>query len=112
MERPEDPDLHLALGFAYAGLGQKAEAVAEGERAVALMPVTKDVLTGADMLACQAQLYMRVGQHDQAIALLDRVLSMPTGGILSGASLRLDPIWDPLRDEPGFKALLQKYPSG
>jgi serine/threonine-protein kinase len=112
VERPEDPDLHLALGFAYAGLGKKTEAIAEGERAVALMPVTKDVLTGADMLACQAQLYMRVGQHDQAITLLDRVLSMPTGGIISGASLRLDPNWDPLREEPRFKALLLKYPSG
>lgn len=112
VERPDDADLHLALGFAYAGLGQKAEAVAEGERAVALMPVTKDVLTGAGMLACQAQLYVRVGQPDQAIALIDRVLSMPTGGILSSALLKLDPSWDPLRDDPRFKALLVKYPTG
>jgi TolB-like protein/DNA-binding winged helix-turn-helix (wHTH) protein/Tfp pilus assembly protein PilF len=112
VERPDDADLHLALGFAYAGLGRKAEAVAEGERAVALMPITKDVLTGAGMLACQAQLYVRVGQPDQAIALIDRVLSMPTGGILSSALLKLDPSWDPLRDDPRFKALLQKYPTG
>ncbi|MET3654593.1 winged helix-turn-helix domain-containing protein [Dyella japonica] len=112
VERPDDADLHLALGFAYAGLGRKAEAVAEGERAVALMPISKDVLTGADMLACQAQLYTRVGQPDQAIALIERVLSMPTGGILSGALLRIDPIWDPLRDDPRFKALLLKYPNG
>lgn len=112
VERPDDADLHLALGFAYAGLGQKAQAVAEGERAVALMPVTKDVLTGAGMLACQAQLYVRVGQPDQAIALIDRVLSMPTGGILSSALLKLDPSWDPLRDDPRFKALLVKYPTG
>ena len=112
VERPDDADLHLALGFAYAGLGQKTEAVAEAERAVALMPVGKDVLTGAGMLACQAQLYVRVGQPDQAIALIDRVLSMPTGGILSSALLKLDPSWDPLRDDPRFKALLQKYPTG
>ena len=112
VERPDDADLHLALGFAYAGLGRKAEAVAEGERAVALMPITKDVLTGAGMLACQAQLYVRVGQPDQAIALIDRVLSMPTGGILSSALLKLDPSWDPLRDDPRFKALLQKYSTG
>jgi tetratricopeptide (TPR) repeat protein len=111
-ERPDDADLHLALGYAYAGLGQKSEAIAEGERAVALMPVSEDALTGADMLAAQAQLYVRVGQPDQAITLLERVLSMPTGVILSSASLRLDPIWDPLRDEPRFKALLSKYPSG
>lgn len=111
-ERPNDADLHLALGFAYAGLGRKPEAVAEGQRAVALMPVTEDVLTGADMLAYQAQLYVRVGQPDQAIALIGRVLSMPAGGILSSGVLRLDPIWDPLRDDPRFKALLVKYPVG
>lgn len=110
--RPDEADLHLALAFAYAGLGKKTEAAAESERAVALMPVSKDALTGADMLACQAQLYVRIGQPEQAIALLERVMAMPTGGILSGALLRLDPIWDPLRDDARFKALLAKYPNG
>ena len=112
IERPDDADLHLTLGFAYAGLGRKPEAIAEGKRAVALMPVAEDALTGADMLACQAQLYVRVGEPDQAIALIERVLSMPTGVIMSSALLRLDPIWGPLRDDPRFKALLLKYPSG
>ncbi|WP_266180401.1 winged helix-turn-helix domain-containing protein [Dyella humicola] len=111
-ERPDDADLHLTLGYAYAGLGRKAEAVAEGERAVALMPITADALTGADMLAHQAQLYVRVGQPEQAIDLIGRVLSMPAGGILTSGLLRIDPVWDPLRDDPRFKALLLKYPSG
>ncbi|MGH8156899.1 MAG: winged helix-turn-helix domain-containing protein [Rhodanobacter sp.] len=111
IERPDDADLHLALGFAYAGLGRKPEAVAEGERAVALMPVSKDALTGPDMLASQAQLYVRVGQPDQAIALIGRVLSIVNGSTLSSASLRLDPAWDSLRGDPRFKALLLKYPS-
>jgi TolB-like protein/DNA-binding winged helix-turn-helix (wHTH) protein len=111
VERPNDADLHLALGYAYAGLGRKPEAIAEGERAVALMPVAEDAITGADMLEHQAQLYMQVGQPDQAIALLDQVLSMPAGGVLSSALLRIDPVWNPLRTDPHFKALLQKYPS-
>lgn len=111
VERPDDADLHLALGFAYAGLGRKPEAVAEGERAVALMPVSKDALTGPDMLASQAQLYVRVGQPDQAIAVIGRVLSIPYGAPLSSALLQLDPAWDPLRDDPRFKALLLKYRS-
>jgi tetratricopeptide (TPR) repeat protein len=111
VERPDDADLHLALGFAYAGLGRKPEAIAEGERAVALMPVSMDALTGPDMLAAQAQLYVRVGQPDQAIALIGRVLSIPNGAPLSSAMLRLDPAWESLRDDPRFKALLLKYPS-
>jgi len=111
VERPDDADLHLTLGFAYAGLLRKPEAVAEGQRAVVLMPVAKDALSGTDMLARQAQLYVQVNQPDQAIALLGRVLSMPTGDIESSALLRLDPVWDPLRDNPAFKALLLKYPT-
>ncbi|XRD81895.1 winged helix-turn-helix domain-containing protein [Dyella halodurans] len=111
VERPDDADLHLTLGYAYAGLGRKTEAVTEGERAVALMPVSEDALTGVDMLEHQAQLYVLVGQPDQAIALIERVLSLPAGGIMSSALLRLDPVWDPLRDDPRFKALLLKYPS-
>jgi len=110
VDRPDDADLHLALGFAYAGLLRKSEAVAESQHAVALMPVAKDALTGPDMLVHQAQLYMQVGQPDQAIALLRRVLSMPTGDIESSALLRIDPVWDPLRGNPAFKALLLKYP--
>ena len=109
--RPDDADLHLTLGFAYAGLGRKAEAVAEGQRAVALMPVTRDALTGPDMLVREAQLYMQVGQPDQAIALLGRVLSLPTGEITSSALLKLDPTWDQLRSNPRFQALLLKYPA-
>lgn len=112
VDRPDDADQHLALAFAYAGLGRKAEAAAEGDRAVALMPIAEDHLTGPDMLGHQAQLYMRLGQTDQAIELIGRVMSMRAGIVLTGALLRLDPIWDPLRGDPRFKALLQKYPVG
>ncbi|HKK08816.1 MAG TPA: hypothetical protein VKA44_08030, partial [Gemmatimonadota bacterium] len=104
--RPDEPDLHLGLAFADAGLGLKEEAVREGRRAADLMPPERDRVTGPAYLAWLANLYVRVGQKEQAIQLLGRLLDMPAGGIVSPALLRLDPVWDPIRDEPGFRALL------
>ena len=105
---PEEPELHLALGFAEAGLGHAEEAVSEGRRAAELMPVDRDAVTGPGYLAYLAQLYAQVGEKRQAIDLLDKLLSMATGGVLSPATLRLDPFWDPLRKEPGFRRLLRE----
>ncbi len=110
VEHPDDADLHLTLAYAYAGLGRKPEAAAEGERAVALRPVSQDALMGPDMLEHLADIYVRLGQREQAIILIGRVLSMPAGGTLSTAMLRIDPTWDPLRDDPHFKALLMDTP--
>ena len=48
--RPDDPTLHAALGFAYAGLGRREEAIREGRRAVELRPLSKDTWLGVDMV--------------------------------------------------------------
>jgi len=105
---PDEPELHLALGFAEAGLGHAEEAVSEGRRAAELMPVERDAVTGPGYLTYLAQLYAQVGQKREAIDLLDQLLSMASGGIFSPARLRLDPFWDPLRKEPGFQELLRE----
>ncbi|RDI99291.1 hypothetical protein DVT68_00025 [Dyella solisilvae] len=105
-DRPDDANLHLALAYAYAGLGRRPEAVAEGERAAALVPVTRDALTGPDMLVHLAEVYVRSGQSEKAIALIGRLLTMPVGSELTPALLRIDPVWDPLRGDPQFQALL------
>jgi serine/threonine-protein kinase len=110
VEHPDEADLHLTLAYAYAGLGRKPEAAAEGERAVALRPVSQDALEGPDVLKRVADIYVRVGQREQAITLIGWVLSMPAGNVLSTAMLRIDPTWDPLRDDPRFKALLVDTP--
>ncbi|MDP2528439.1 MAG: hypothetical protein Q8W51_01720 [Candidatus Palauibacterales bacterium] len=105
---PDEPELHLALGFAEAGLGHAEEAASEGRRAVELMPVQRDAVTGPGYLTYLARLYAQVGEKRQAIDLLDNLLTMASGAMLSPARLRLDPFWDPLRKEPAFQELLRE----
>ena len=105
-EYPREPRFHSELGVAYAGLGQVEEAVREGEEAVELLPVSEDAVEGTEWLAYLARIYVMVGDFDAAIEQLEYLLSLPT--YVTVASLRVDPLWDPLRDHPRFKALLDK----
>ncbi len=103
---PESPDLHIALGFADAGLGMKEEAIAEGKKAVALMPTSLDAFTGPVYFGKLAQIYVRVGANDEAIGILQQLFGMPAGHVVTPALLKLDPVWDPLREDSRFKDLL------
>jgi len=78
-----------------------------GERAVELMPISKDLLDGTDRVIELAKIYSRVGEADKALDLIEELLSIPS--FLSVGLLRLDPVWDPLRDHPRFQALLEEY---
>jgi serine/threonine-protein kinase len=109
-ERPGDWDRHMALGFAAAGLGLKDEAIGAGRQAVELLPVSRDAFAGPEMLCHLARLYVRVGENDQAIALLQQLMAMPAGLHVSSATLRLDPVWDSLRNDPRFQALANAEP--
>ncbi len=103
----DDHRIHSALGIAYAGLGRKDEAIREGKRAVELYPVSKDALTGPSRVGDLAEIYTTVGEYDTALDEIEYLLSIPSWW--SVQDLRLDPIWDPLRDHPRFEALLEKY---
>jgi tetratricopeptide (TPR) repeat protein len=105
-QRPENAELHLALGLADAGLGLKDEALREGRRAVELLPTSRDVLTGGGVLMRLAQIETGAGDHDAAFEHLRQLLKLPSGGYFSPATLKLDPIWDPLRKDPRFAELV------
>jgi len=106
-ETPHDFLLHIALGHTYALLGRSEEAMRAGEQAVELMPISTDAVDGPDQAIELAKIYTRVGEVDMALDLIDELLSIPS--LLSVGLLRLDPVWDPLRDHPRFQALLEEY---
>src|SRR5437667_1636468 len=101
--RPDDHVYHALLGAAFAGLGRPDEAVREGERAICLLPVSKDAVDGALLPANLARIYVLLGKRDKAIDQLEQVFSRP--GPLSANWLKADPFWDPLRGSLRFQRL-------
>jgi tetratricopeptide (TPR) repeat protein len=106
-EAPEDPARHAQHGLILAALGQKEEAIKEGKKAVELRPESQDAFDGPQCTAALAQIYARTGEFDEAFRLLDHLLSVPNGLVVP--ILKLDPEWDPLRKDPRFQALIDKY---
>ena len=110
-DAPEDPARHAQHGLILAALGRKAEAIAEGKRAVELLPESRDAFDGPQFTAALAQIYAWTGETDEAFRLLDHLLNVPNG--IAVSMLKLDPAWDSLREDPRFQALIDKYtPSG
>jgi serine/threonine-protein kinase len=92
------------LGVVYAGLQRPREALRSAERAVELVPISKDAFDGPDWVANLARVHVMIGDHDAALAQLTRVIGMPSR--LSVNSLRLAPAWAPLREDPRFQSLI------
>jgi tetratricopeptide (TPR) repeat protein len=103
-EGSDDASRHMTLGMVLAGLGEKDAAIAEGKRAVALLPESQDALDGPKMTLMLAQIYAWTGENNAALELLERSLITPAGVTVS--SLKLNPIWDPLRSDARFQALV------
>src|SRR5437764_6032175 len=106
-EAPEDPARHAQHGFILAALGQKEEAIKEGKKAIELLPESQDAFDGPQSTAALAQIYAWTGELDAAFRLLDHLLAVPNG--VAVPLLKLDPVWDPLRKDPRFQALIDKY---
>jgi TolB-like protein/Flp pilus assembly protein TadD len=106
-DAPGDPGRHAQLGAVLAGLGQKDEAINEGKKAVELLPESQDAVDGPKATAALAEIYAWIREQDEAFRLLDHLLTVPNG--LTVPTVKLDPVWDPLRKDPRFQALIDKY---
>jgi TolB-like protein/Tfp pilus assembly protein PilF len=106
-EAPEDPRRHAQHGLILAALDRKQEAIAEGKRAVELLPESQDAFDGPRGNAALAQIYAWTGESNEAFRLIDHLLGVPNG--LTIPMLKLDPAWDPLRNDPRFQSLIDKY---
>jgi TolB-like protein/tetratricopeptide (TPR) repeat protein len=101
---PEDAQRHVLLGLALAYLGRKEEAIREGERSLALLPVTKDAIAGPYNQHQLARIYILVGEPEKALDQLEPLLKIPY--YLSPGRLKIDPNFDPLRKNPRFQKLV------
>jgi TolB-like protein/Tfp pilus assembly protein PilF len=109
-EPREQADAESSLALAYAGLGQKSKALEAGRRAVAMLPPSQDLIVGGFYLAQLAMVEAQVGETQSALNHIEQLLAMPAGHVVSTASLRLDPAWDPLRSDPRFQKLCEEKP--
>ena len=102
---PDDAQSHVFLGMSLAYLGRKAEAIAEGEKGVALLPIAKDAYSGPYLQHQLVRIYTLVGEPDKALDRLEPLLKVPY--YLSPGWLRVDPNFDPLRSNPRFRKLVE-----
>jgi tetratricopeptide (TPR) repeat protein len=113
-EQPENIQLIGDLALTNMGLGDKAAALALSERAMAAVPIEKDAVNGPAPIEVLARVAARMGERDRAFATLQKLLSIPSASILAEnlsltpALLRLDPMFDPLRNDPRFQKLCEE----
>jgi TolB-like protein len=103
----DSPDLRIQLAKVLAYLGEKDAALTEARRATEILPESKDAFGGPEITEGVAEVCAVVGENARAIELLDGLLSRPSP--VTVALLKLSPAWDPLRKDPRFQALIDKY---
>jgi serine/threonine-protein kinase len=106
---PRNPGMRVALALTYAGLHRRADAMREARAATELAPVSDDSPLATAAMGGAVEIYAQLGEVDEALELIELLLAMPAGREVSVPLLRLDPIFDPLRSDPRFEALLNRF---
>jgi len=101
---PNDAQRRVFHGLALAYLGRRAEAIREGEKAAALLPISKDGFTGPYIQQLLVRIYMLTGEKEKALDHLEPLLTVPYH--LSPGWLRIDPTFAPLKSEPRFQKMV------
>lgn len=96
----------MQLAWINLALGQKAEALHLAHQASESLPIEKDAIGGPYFRSGLAEIEAQTGETNEAIGNLRKLLSIPAGVFVSIQRLKIDPVWDPIRNDSGFQQLL------
>jgi len=105
-KRSEDTFVTTELSWVYLALGRNTDALRLSRQAADTISMEKDALAGPSFEIGLAEIEARAGAPEEAVKRLRRLLAIPAGGAASIAALKMDPVWDPLRNRPEFQQLL------
>src|SRR5215813_11274295 len=103
---PNDVRSLRALSWAYLALNRKEDAINIARQTLDLLPPEKDAVLGSGNLAALAEIQAQTGAAKEAVQNLRKLLSIPAGETISIVRLKVDPVWDPIRNDPSFQQLL------
>jgi hypothetical protein len=91
-------------------LGNEAQALRIAAESLARAPIERDAVDGAGRLAAAAGIYGLLGRLDLLLPALQRLRELPGADrLISASTLRLDPVWDKVRSDPGFQAEIERF---
>lgn len=109
-EQPEYAQALCILGMIDAGLGNRADAIREGQKASQLLPVSRESINGSVLMQYLAVIYTWTGERELAFQQLAAAARIPSP--LTYGELRLNPWWDQLRDDPRFEKVVASLAPG